>query len=297
MQKMIDWKEIAKKVSIATGQAFRPDSVGAVGGGCINQCFRLGDRQHDYFVKINDPALMPMFEAELTGLATISASATIRTPAPICAGKTPLHAYLVLEFIPLGGGGTNGQRLAGAQIAAMHRHLGGAYGGERDNFIGATPQPNRWHDDWTGFWREQRLGFQLRLAAERGYRGRLQQRGEMLLEAFPALIDHAPPPSLIHGDLWGGNLAFDREGRPVIFDPAAYYGDREAEIAMTELFGGFGREFYAAYNEAWALDSGYAIRKRLYNLYHILNHLNLFGGGYAGQSLSLIDGLLAELGH
>jgi len=119
--------------------------------------------------------------------------------------------------------------------------------------------------------------------------------GERLLDALPALIDHDPVPSLLHGDLWGGNLAFDSEGKPVIYDPAVYYGDREADIAMTELFGGFGSEFYAAYNDAWPLDAGYKTRKTLYNLYHILNHLNLFGGGYGSQAEGMMSRLLAEV--
>jgi len=139
------------------------------------------------------------------------------------------------------------------------------------------------------------LGFQLGLAARKGHRGRLQDQGERLLEALPVLLDHDPAPSLLHGDLWGGNLAFDSDGHPVIFDPAVYYGDREADVAMTELFGGFGWDFYAAYNEAWELDSGYPTRKVLYNLYHILNHLNLFGTGYLGQAQSMMDRLLAEV--
>ena len=135
----------------------------------------------------------------------------------------------------------------------------------------------------------------MQLASKNGPAGRLQQRGARLLELFPALIDHDPEPSLIHGDLWGGNLSYDRQGQPVIYDPATYYGDREAELAMTELFGGFHADFYAAYRASWPLDSGYRVRKTLYNLYHILNHLNLFGSGYLGRSLALIDGLLMRL--
>ena len=177
----------------------------------------------------------------------------------------------------------------------MHQTTRGQFGWGRDNTIGSTPQPNKFSDDWIPFWQEQRLAYQLNLAAKNGYHGKLQERGKLLLEHFPALIDHNPVPSLIHGDLWGGNLSYDSNGNPVIYDPAVYYGDREADLAMTELFGGFGNRFYDAYNEAWPLDQGYKVRKTLYNLYHILNHLNLFGGGYGGQALRMINQLLAEL--
>jgi len=164
-----------------------------------------------------------------------------------------------------------------------------------NNHIGATPQSNDWQYSWSDFWREQRLGYQLDLAASNGYGGKLQTLGKQLLMRFPSLIDHAPVPSLIHGDLWGGNMSFDSNAQPVIYDPATYYGDREAEIAMTELFGGFSADFYAAYQDAWPLDQGYAARKTLYNLYHILNHLNLFGGGYLGQAQGMMERLLAEV--
>lgn len=192
MQHMIDWKQIAADITSATGRSFTADAVSALGGGCINRCFRLGNPRDACFVKINDRSLAPMFEAEHAGLEAISATGTIRVPTPICSGVTTSNAYLVLEFIPLGGGGSLGQRLAGSRLAAMHRCTAEAYGGTHDNFIGSTPQPNRWHDDWIEFWRRQRLGFQLRLAADHGHRGRLQQRGALLLEAFPAFIDHAP---------------------------------------------------------------------------------------------------------
>jgi fructosamine-3-kinase len=134
------------------------------------------------------------------------------------------------------------------------------------------------------------------MAAANDAGARLVARGERLLEALPALLErHRPPASLLHGDLWSGNYAYTRDGEPAIFDPATYYGDRETDLAMTELFGGFPREFYAAYQSAWPLDAGYATRKRLYNLYHVLNHFNLFGGGYLAQAQGLIDGLLSEV--
>ena len=294
-QPMLDWSQISKHIGKCTGAPFQPLHIRAIGGGCINSCFHLSDGERDYFVKTNRSALCAMFESESAGLTQLSASAAVRVPRPICSGVANQHAYLVLEYIALGGASNAG--LAGQRLAALHRHQGERFGWERDNYIGSTPQPNRWSHDWIDFWRSQRLAFQLKLAATRGHLGRLQQRGERLLDLFPALIDHDPQPSLIHGDLWGGNLGYTATGEPVIYDPAVYFADREAEIAMTELFGGFGSAFYRAYNDAWKLDSGYHTRKNLYNLYHILNHLNLFGGGYASQALAAIERLLAELGH
>jgi fructosamine-3-kinase len=204
------------------------------------------------------------------------------------------ESFIAMEYIELGGGRGDAAE-AGRQLAAMHRCTRERFGWDRDNTIGSTPQPNREHEDWVSFWRDQRLGFQLELAGRNGYRGRLQQRGGQLLDRFGALIDQDPAPSLLHGDLWGGNLGYARGGEPVIFDPACYYGDREADLAMTELFGGFGGQFRSAYEDAWPLPAGYQVRKQLYNLYHILNHLNLFGGGYLSQAEGMIDRLLAEL--
>lgn len=239
-----------------------------------------------------------MFEAESAGLQALADTNAIRVPAPRCSGRFEDQAYLVTEYIELGPPSGNSQQLAGRQIAQLHRAQGAGaarFGWQMDNHIGATAQPNDWQDSWIDFWRDQRLGYQLNLAADNGYGGRLQTLGDRLLSKFPPLIDHKPVPSLIHGDLWGGNMSFDSNTQPVIYDPATYYGDREAEIAMTELFGGFSAGFYAAYREAWPLDQGYATRKTLYNLYHILNHLNLFGGSYLGQAQGMMERLLAEV--
>ena len=183
-----------------------------------------------------------------------------------------------------------GQRLAG-----LHRSSAERFGWHRDNTIGATPQSNRWTASWIEFWRTQRLGFQLELAARNGYGGSLQRRGEQLLAQLDALLAHDPAPSLLHGDLWGGNAAATPAGEPVLFDPACYYGDREADLAMTELFGGFAPAFYSAYRDTWQVDAGYAVRRDLYNLYHVLNHLNLFGGGYRAQAEGMIERLLSEV--
>ncbi|MCU7920622.1 MAG: fructosamine kinase family protein [Candidatus Thiodiazotropha sp. (ex Epidulcina cf. delphinae)] len=292
---MNQWQIIAEHVAQTTGTPFYPLEPRHISGGCINTGVRLTDGERVYFVKLNGAALLDMFEAESEGLKEMADSSAIRVPRPLCCGLSDGQSYLVMEFIEMGHVGRNGGELAGRQLAVMHRVGQPRFGWRRDNTIGSTHQPNQQCDNWIDFWREQRLGFQLQLAARNGYRGSLQRQGERLLERFHVLIEHQPNPSLLHGDLWGGNLAYDREGNPVIFDPAVYYGDREADLAMTELFGGFGNRFYDAYRESWPLSPGYSTRKTLYNLYHILNHLNLFGGGYLGQATSMIDRLLAEV--
>ena len=294
---MKPWSTIAAYIAQATGKPFEPRPPSSVGGGCINTAVKLSDHRRSFFVKLNSAERLEMFAAEAEGLGEMAQSHCIRVPEPVCHGTVDGQAYLVMEHIAMGRPGGDGPEQAGRQLAAMHRNGRERFGWHRDNTIGSTHQPNTSSADWIEFWREQRLGFQLRLAARNGHGGRLQSQGEKLLERFPALIDHNPQPALLHGDLWGGNLAYDNRGNPVIYDPAVYYADREAELAMTELFGRQSAGFYAAYNEAWPLDSGYATRRDLYNLYHILNHLNLFGGGYGGQALGMIDRLLAEVGH
>jgi protein-ribulosamine 3-kinase len=192
----------------------------------------------------------------------------VRVPKVFSHGVEGGQAYLLLEYLDLQG---NGDFAAlGRMLATLHRKTATRFGWQRDNYIGATPQANGWCDDWAEFWRERRL------------RPQFERAGLKLEFAEKLLENHRPQPSLLHGDLWNGNVGFTPEG-PVIFDPAVYYGDREADLAMTELFGGFPREFYQAYRQAWPLPPGYEKRKHLYNLYHLLNHLNLFGGGYLGQ--------------
>jgi fructosamine-3-kinase len=289
------WQIIAQHIAQVTGEPFNPLEPRHIGGGCINTGVRLSDGERTYFVKMNNATLLDMFEAESDGLTAMAQANAIRVPAPLCYGLSGSLSYLVMEYIDMGHACRNGSVLAGRQLAAMHRVSQPGYGWFRDNTIGSTPQENQSCGNWVEFWRQHRLGFQLRLAERNGYGGTLQRGGERLMEHFHVLIDHQPQPSLLHGDLWGGNLAYTSDGDPVIFDPAVYYGDREADLAMTELFGGFGNRFYDAYQEAWPLAPGYSTRKTLYNLYHILNHLNLFGSGYLGQASSMIDRLLAEV--
>lgn len=290
---MEPWQCIADHIHAVTGVTLR-DVRDSIAGGCINQAMRVRGEGRDFFVKISAASGLSMFEAEAAGLREIAESGTVRVPEPVCSGVCGANAYLVLEYLAFGRGGSGA--LLGRQLAAMHRVMRPQFGWTRDNTIGSTPQINAWSDDWVRFWRERRLRFQFDLAQENGWGGSLQKSGVQLLDRLEGFFDdYRPQPSLLHGDLWSGNHAYLADGQPVIFDPAVYFGDREADIAMTELFGGFGRDFYAGYTEIWPLDAGYAVRKDLYNLYHILNHLNLFGGSYQRQALRLIGHLLAEL--
>jgi protein-ribulosamine 3-kinase len=288
---------IARAISQATSQSFRVDDRHAVGGGCINSTEMLEGSGRRYFVKFNNAARLDMFVAESDGLTEIANSQSVRVPHPVCNGTHAGQAYLVLEYLDIGPSTGRSDELLGRQLAAMHRCTSKEFGWRRANTIGSTPQINIREHDWATFYREHRLRFQLELATKNNAGGSLTQRGEQLLEKLPIFFaNYQPQPSLLHGDLWGGNRAALRDGTPVIFDPAVYYGDRETDLAMTELFGGFGSGFYAAYRETWPLDSGYAVRRDLYNLYHVLNHLNLFGGGYRGQAMQLIEKLLGENG-
>nr|WP_207281064.1 fructosamine kinase family protein [Thiocystis violacea] len=285
---------IAEWIGATTGEPFRIQRNRPIGGGCINTAAALSDGRRAFFVKLNTPERLGMFEAESEGLAALAAARAIRVPAPLGTGVAAHRSFLVMELLDLGG--RLDGALAGRQLAELHRVSAERFGWHRDNTIGSTPQSNTPCDDWVDFWREHRLGPQLAIAAANGYGGRLLTAGERLMGRLEALIGHRPPPSILHGDLWGGNIGATPDGQPVIFDPAVYHGDRETDLAMTELFGGFGSAFQAAYREAWPLDPDYAIRKILYNLYHILNHLNLFGGGYLSQSQAMIERLLAETG-
>ena len=299
------WTTIAAHITQATGHEFQISEQRSVGGGCINQGYALqgyqkGNANPDpssspiactYFVKLNQAAQVAMFEAEALGLQQMRVQPTIRVPEPMCWGVAENSAYIVLEWIELGRGDRSAWQAMGHQLAAMHQVTSAAgFGWDRSNTIGSTPQINPWTKDWAEFFAEHRIGYQLKLAQRRG--GRFPQQ-ERLLAAIPELLaSHQPQPALVHGDLWSGNVAVTEAGEPVIFDPATYFGDREVDIAMTELFGGFPPEFYQGYNQAWPLDPGYEQRKTLYNLYHILNHFNLFGGSYESQANRMIQQIL-----
>jgi fructosamine-3-kinase len=292
---MDPWRDIEAAIARAIGAPFSIESRGAAGGGCINECHIVRGQGRAYFVKTNAPDRAEMFAAEAAGLEEIGRTRVIRVPRPVCHGACPAASWIVLELLELQSPDDRGLRALGRSLARLHRVTGGRHGWQRDNTIGSTPQINTPTPDWIAFWREQRLGFQLELAVAKGHGGHLIEGGRRLMEQLPAFFTgYAPAPSLLHGDLWVGNAGMTASGEPVIYDPAVYYGDREADLAMTELFGGFPRSFYEAYRLEYPLDAGYATRKHLYNLYHVLNHLNLFGGGYGAQAERMIEQLLAQ---
>lgn len=291
------WQVIAQQIHAVTGEPFQLQERSSVGGGCINETWCVQGDARAFFVKFNHANKQAMFATEAAGLQTLAKASAVRVPIPIACGVTGNRAYLIMEFIAMAGRGDRHALVRlGEQLAKLHAHTATQFGWEFDNTIGATPQINSWCNDWVEFWREQRLGQQLLLARQNGIGTRLVRKGEALQVALPGLFSgYVPIASVLHGDLWGGNWGVTSAGDPVIFDPAVYFGDRETDIAMTELFGGFGEDFYAAYQASWPLDPGYKVRKQLYNLYHVLNHFNLFGGGYASQAEAMIDQLLAEL--
>jgi fructosamine-3-kinase len=274
-----------------------PVALKGLGGGCIADAavaeFADG---HKVFVK-RVAGVPGMFESEAAGLRALAASGAIRVPQVLAVSRDAL----VLELIQAGPRRPDFFEDFGRRFAALHRHRGKTCGFSHDNFIGATPQPNEpldgsWEsageDDgsgWPAFFLERRLRFQVRLAAERGgdELARLLDRAEYRIVD---LLGSAPePPVILHGDLWGGNYIVDEAGEACLIDPAVYCGHREADLAMTRLFGGFDRSFYAAYAEAAPLAAGHEERLPIYQLYHVLNHFNLFGGGYHEQSRRILQ--------
>ena len=291
------WKAVENQLNTSQQTNINFIEMSSISGGCINQAWKATDSSgKHWFIKENSRDLLAMFEAEYSGLEEIHQSQTIKVPKPILVGNTDSFSYLVLEYIPLQN--RVNHQATGQQLAEMHMITATdkQFGWHRNNTIGSTPQLNQQNKNWTSFWKQQRLLPQLSLAKKRGYTNSAYDAGLKLADNLELFFQqYNPTPSLLHGDLWGGNCASDSANNPVIFDPALYYGDRETDIAMTELFGGFNPIFYDAYNNAYPLDSAYKTRKTLYNLYHILNHYYLFGGGYASQAESMTQQLLSEI--
>jgi protein-ribulosamine 3-kinase len=285
-------KILEESLTRTTGKRFRISDRKGLGGGCINSAELLtGEDGRQYFIKHNNVSFVPVFEAESVALRAIAETGAIRVPAPVGICQSGQTSALILEYLNLNSSNGDWGQM-GRALARLHRSTGKSFGWPGDNWIGSTPQINTRVDSWLEFYSNCRLEPQIRWARKKSLS---LSAAEALLEALPSFFtNYSPSPSLLHGDLWGGNANFLEGGSPVVFDPASYFGDREADLAMTELFGGFPGEFYAAYEHEWPLDPGYRDRRDLYNLYHILNHFNIFGGGYGAQADSLIRSLLSK---
>ncbi|MCC7391138.1 fructosamine kinase family protein [Candidatus Sumerlaeota bacterium] len=281
--------ELTTRVERALGSAASITAAERVVGGSISSAARIETTHGNFFLKWS-PLPGDAFAREAEGLQAIAAVGVLHTPKIIAVGTD----HLLLEYIPPSSQKSGFFANFGRSFAEFHRAAHGErYGFAADNYIGSTPQPNGWHDDWIGFFRERRLRHQLNLAARNGFTGELQLLGARLMDQLDRIIpSDDEPPTLLHGDLWSGNFLCDEDGKPVLIDPACYYGHREADLAMTRLFGGFPRDFYDSYEEAWPLRPGHEERMGVYTLYHLLNHANLFGGGYQGQCIQLMRRLL-----
>ena len=273
------WENVEYQIRLSTNRKFSIEKSRPIGGGCINDASCVTGNGQSYFVKTNSQSDPEIFRAEFKALEEISKSDCIRVPKPVCYGSGGGYSFLVMEYLELTPAkGSRSWVDLGVNLARLHKVSSRRFGWVMDNVIGSTPQPNKECEDWISFFRDQRLGHQLKLAQEKG----VQFDGaDTLLDGLERFFqDYAPRPSLLHGDLWNGNVGFLKSGEPVIFDPATYFGDREAEFGIIEMFGGFAPEFYQGYHSEWPLDQGFSSRKDLYLLYHQLNHFNLFGHGY-----------------
>jgi fructosamine-3-kinase len=283
-----DWKLAALKALGRFGDPGPLRHAAGVSGGSISRTYRLTTEKGTYFFKWNQNAPPGFFAAEARGLDRLGRAAkTVRIPRVLAWDDPPEggEGWILMEWIDSGTQGLSSRGAAerlGLGLAEIHRTRAEAFGLGEDNFIGILPQPNGWYRNWTDFYRERRLLPQIRLASERGL---LPERRSRLLHRLCDRLDQwleRPDlrPSLLHGDLWNGNALADSGGVPCLIDPAAYYGDREVDLAFSEMFGGFPSRFYDAYNEAFPLPPEYSARKPLYQLYYLLVHLNLFGESY-----------------
>ena len=263
-----------------------------ISGGSISSCLHACTSHGDYFLKSGGADSIRQLRAEADALRWLQKT-SFRVPRVLTVQTIQGGALLVMEYLRLRPV-RDWEAYAGA-LVALHRMTHSQFGWHQNNYIGATDQQNPWCTDWAIFWQQARLAPQLTWAKSKLNSEDIRSL-KQILDAVPNLLaNHKPICALTHGDLWSGNMAETIEGQPALFDPALYYGDRETDLAMTELFGGVSPSFYQAYNSLWPLDSGYELRKLLYNLYHLLNHLNMFGTDYLTATRDLINELRAHL--
>ena len=261
-----------------------------LGGGCINEALKLQSTEGFFFIKYNLAASYPgMFEREAEGLNLLSATNEIRIPEVIHSDIEGTYSYLLLEFIETGGKVQNFWEVFGKSLALLHNHSKPLYGLQNDNYIGSLPQSNRTHPDWNSFFVMERLEPQVKMCRDKGEIGsQLVRQFEIVYSKLPNLIPEEKP-ALLHGDLWNGNYIVDEGGNPCLIDPAVYFGHREVDLAMTRLFGEFSPLFYESYNAASPLEKGWEQRADIFNLYPLLVHVNLFGGGYISEVKQIIN--------
>lgn len=284
-------ESVQQQIRQSLGQGIA--SSQSVSGGSINRAAKVTlDDRRSCFLKWNTTADPNMFTVEEKGLELLkSADTDLRVPEVFITGKTDSGTgFLLQEFISEGRSNPNSAEEFGQALAALHQHHEEQYGLDYDNYIGRLPQSNNWHDDWIDFFVEERMKPQLKMATDAGKLGsNTVAHFESMYKQLPDIFPDEPP-SLLHGDLWGGNYFFDESGVATIYDPAVYYGHREIELAFTHLFGGFPGNFYSAYEEAYPMKEGFSQRKDVYNLYPLLVHTNLFGGSYARQ----VEGIVRQ---
>ena len=261
-----------------------------VGGGSINDTRVFYTNEGAFFVKFNSASRFPgMFEKEARGLTLLSDADEIKVPRVIGFGESGDSAFLILNYIKSVSKKSGFWETFGKNLAALHRHTQAEFGLDHDNYIGSLPQRNRSHKTWADFFREERLEPQISMAFNRG---EIDRPVLIMFDRFFSKLEGLfpeEPPALVHGDLWSGNFMVDEKGEPVIIDPAVYYGHREMDLGMSRLFGGFDHRFYEAYHDSYPLEPGWQERLEYCNLYPLMVHVNLFGGGYAGSVKSILQ--------
>jgi len=284
------WHFISDEIAKAIDQEFICDDIREITSGHSHKAFKITDGRLRFFVKINESMHIAHFKAESEGLEHLQKTKFFKVPKVICSGTVSDKAFLVLEFLTLTSGNNDSWYQFGHALAKQHQdHTQDMYGWQEDNFIGLSPQANQWQKKWHTFFAEQRIGIMLQLLAEKGHV--LSNNIDKVVESVNRLlIGHNPVASMLHGDLWTGNTGFHKD-KPVLFDPAFYYGDRETDIAMTELFSRLPNEFYQGYQDTWPLNDAYEFRKPVYQLYHVLNHALLFGGSYLDSARSTLKNM------
>lgn len=272
------WHFISEQISECIDQDFICDDIREVKAGDSHRAFKISDGRQRFFVKTNEKIRLSNFQAEAEGLDHLNNTALFKIPKVICMGVVSDHSFLVLEHVTMSQGNEQNWFQFGQTLAKLHQnHSQQMYGWQEDNFIGLTPQSNLWQKKWASFFAEQRIGIMLQLLSEKGHN---LADIDAVVEAVKRLLaGHNPSSSMLHGDLWHGNVGFHKD-QPVLFDPAFYYGDRETDLAMTELFGRFPDIFYQGYQDVWPFEVDYEYRKPIYQLYHVLNHALRFGGHY-----------------